>query len=148
MNSLAINTNCIDRAYFQPEVSLRNLEACLRYCDASTLRVITLKAADSRGLEDLQHSVENLSWKRVGYTKDIRIKYPFRTNLRRRCLHHRSQVAGAEAEGGDDSDDVGVHLTGICQDRRLTSGDIQPRSWISYLSRPNADTNYHTNTGP
>jgi hypothetical protein len=109
MNSLVINTNCIDRAYFQPKESLRNLEVCLRYCDASTLRVLTLKAADPRGLEDLQHSVENLSWGRVGYTKDIRIK---------------SQVAGAEAEGGDDSDDVGVHLTGICQDRRLTSGDI------------------------
>jgi hypothetical protein len=105
---------------------LKNLcEASKHICEAATPRLyesLTLKAADSRGLEDLQNSVENLPWKRVGYTKDIRIKSPFRRNLRRRCLHHRSQLA----EGDYDSDDVGAHLTGICQDKRLTSGDIGP----------------------
>jgi hypothetical protein len=96
---------------------LKNLcEVSKHVCEIATPRLyesLTLKAADFRKLEDLQHSIDYLPWKHLGYTKDIRIKSPFRTNLRRRCLHHSLQIADAGAEKGDDSDeayDVGTHF--------------------------------------
>jgi hypothetical protein len=99
---------------------LKNLcEVSKHICKAATPRLyesLTLKVADSRKLEDLQHSVDHLPLAHLRYTKDIRIEAPFHTNLRRRCLHHSSQTAAAGEEGDDyEAYEVGAHLARICK---------------------------------
>lgn len=88
--------------------NLSEVSKCI--CEVALPRLyesITLSAADYKELRDLRHSVERLPLKKLGFTRDIWVKSPLHTNLRRRCLHHRSGMVGTTEEDSGDDDDGG-----------------------------------------